>query len=287
MGQLPEFEKKDASNDEIPWGVARVKADKAWPVTQGEGVKVAVVDTGIDCTHPDLAGQCAGGVNIVDKKKPPMDDNSHGTHVSGTIAAIRDGKGVVGVAPRAKLYAVKVLDAEGSGSLFDIIKGLVWCANNGMQVANLSLGAPNGSTLLRLAAAYAKARGVTIMAAAGNDGGAVNYPGAYSESVIAVAALDANDKIADFSSRGKGVAFIAPGVGVKSSVPGGKYDWYDGTSMATPHMTGLAALAVSRGAKGFDAVKAALTKAAEPIKGLKPTEQGAGVVNAAKLVGAK
>jgi len=287
MGQLPKFEKKDASNGEIPWGVARVKADKAWSVTQGEGVKVAVVDTGIDCAHPDLAGQCAGGVNFVDKKKPPMDDNSHGTHVSGTIAALKDGNGVVGVAPKARLYAVKVLDSEGSGSLFDIIKGLVWCANNGMQVANLSLGAPNGSTLLRLAVAYAKARGVTVMAAAGNDSGSVNYPAAYQESVIAVAAMDADDKIADFSSRGKEVAFIAPGVGVKSTIPGGKYDWYDGTSMATPHMSGLAALAVSRGAKGMDAVKAALSKAAEPVKGLTPAEQGAGVVNAAKLVGAK
>ncbi|MBI5244868.1 MAG: S8 family peptidase [Elusimicrobia bacterium] len=283
MGQLPKFVKTDASDGEVPWGIARVKAEKAWALTQGEGVKVAVVDTGIDCGHPDLKGRCAGGVNYVDKAKPPMDDNSHGTHVSGTIAAVKDGKGVVGVAPKAQLYAVKVLDSEGSGSLFDIIKGLIWCANNGMQVANLSLGSPVGSTLLRLAAAYAKARGVTIVAAAGNEGGAVGYPAAYG-GVIAVSALDSDDKIAEFSSRGKEVALIAPGVGIKSSVPGGKYDFYDGTSMAAPHVAGLAALAVSRGAKGHDAVLAALKKAAEPIKGLGPNEQGAGVVNAGKLV---
>ncbi|HAH08221.1 MAG TPA: hypothetical protein DCM05_17135 [Elusimicrobia bacterium] len=286
MAQLKKFEKKDASNGEVPWGIARVNAEKAWTVTQGEGVKVAVVDTGIDCAHPDLKGQCAGGVNYVDKNKPPMDDNSHGTHVSGTIAAVKDGQGVVGVAPKARLYAVKVLDAEGGGSLFSIIKGLVWCGNNGMQVANLSLGAPMGSTLMRLAVAYAKARGVVVMAAAGNDGGSVNYPAAYDDT-IAIAALDPSDKIADFSSRGKEVDFIAPGVNVKSSVPGGKYDWYDGTSMATPHMAGLAALAVAKGAKGYDGVMAALKKAAVPVKDLTAEQQGAGVVDAGKLVGAK
>lgn len=286
MAQLKKFEKKDASSGEIPWGVARVHAEKAWPLTQGEGVKVAVVDTGIDCSHPDLKGQCAGGVNYVDKDKPPMDDNSHGTHVAGTIAAVKDGQGVVGVAPKARLYAVKVLDAEGGGSLFSIIKGLLWCGNNGMQVANLSLGAPMGSTLMRLAVAYAKARGVVVMAAAGNDGGSVNYPAAYDDT-LAVAALDPSDKIADFSSRGPEVDFIAPGVNVKSSVPGGKYDWYDGTSMATPHMTGLAALAVAKGAKGFEGVRSALKKAAVPVAGLSAEQQGAGVVDAGKLAGAK
>jgi subtilisin family serine protease len=286
MSGLKKFEKKDASSGEIPWGVARVNAEKAWPVTQGDGVKVAVVDTGIDCTHPDLKGQCAGGINYVDKNKPPMDDNSHGTHVSGTIAAVKDGSGVVGVAPKVRLYAVKVLDKDGGGSLFSIIKGLLWCGNNGMQVANLSLGAPMGSTLMRLAVAYAKARGVTIMAAAGNDGGSVGYPAAYDDT-IAVSALDPSDKIADFSSRGKEVDFIAPGVNVKSTIPGGKYDWYDGTSMATPHMTGLAALAVAKGAKGFDGVMAALKKAAVPVKDLTAEQQGAGVVDAGKLVGAK
>ncbi len=268
---------------EVPWGIARVDAPAAWAVTQGDGVKVAVIDTGIDCTHPDLRANCAGGYNALDSGKPTMDDNEHGTHVAGTIAGVLDGKGVVGVAPKARLYAVKVLDKDGAGGLTSIIKGLIWAGNNKMDVANMSLGAPMGTIFMRAALKYAQMRGVAVFAAAGNDGGSVNYPGAYPEA-IAVSALTPNEGIAKFSSRGNQVAFIAPGVDVKSSIPGGRYDNFAGTSMATPHMTGLGALAVARGAHGEDAVRAALTKAATRVPGLSASEQGAGVVDAAKLV---
>ncbi len=268
---------------EVPWGIARVNAPAAWAVTQGEGVKVAVIDTGIDCAHPDLAANCAGGYNALDSDMPPMDDNRHGTHVAGTIAGVLDGKGVVGVAPKARLYAVKVLDANGGAGLASIVKGLIWAGKNKMDVANMSLGAPMGTIFMRAALAYASARGVTVFVAAGNDDGSVNYPGAYPEA-ITVAALAPNETIADFSSRGHQVAFIAPGVGVKSSVPGGGYDDFAGTSMATPHMTGLGALAVARGAHGVGAVRSALRRAAAPIPGLSVSEQGAGVVDASKLV---
>ena len=279
---LPKLERKDATQDEIPWGIARVHAPDAWGTSQGAGVKVAVVDTGIDCKHPDLAANCAGGYNAFDSKKEPIDDNNHGTHVAGTIAAVKDGKGVVGVAPQARLYAVKVLDAEGGGRLTTIIKGLVWCGRNGMQVANMSLGTPSPSFFMHLGIMYAKSKGVAIVAAAGNDKGAVNYPAAYKET-IAVSAMDSNDAIAGFSSRGKQVEFIAPGVGVKSTVPGGGYDRYSGTSMATPHVAGLAVLAVSQGARGVDGVRGMLKAAAKPLTGLKPEEQGAGVVDAGLL----
>ena len=268
---------------EVPWGINRVDAAAAWSVTKGEGVKVAVIDTGIDCNHPDLKANCAGGYNALDAGKPPFDDNEHGTHVAGTIAAALDGKGVVGVAPKARLYAVKVLDKDGSGGLTSIIKGLIWAGNNKMDVANMSLGAPMGTIFMRAALKYAAMRGVAVFAAAGNDGGSVNYPGAYPEA-IAVSALGPSETIAKFSSRGKQVQFIAPGVGVKSSVPNGGYDEFSGTSMATPHMTGLGALAVARGAHGVDAVRAALRRAATPIAGLSASEQGAGIVDAAKLV---
>ncbi|MBI3565778.1 MAG: S8 family peptidase [Elusimicrobia bacterium] len=267
---------------EVPWGIARVNAPNAWAVTKGEGVKVAVIDTGIDCGHPDLKANCAGGYNAFDSSKPPMDDNEHGTHVAGTIAGVLDGKGVVGVAPKARLYAVKVLDKDGAGGLTSIIKGLIWAGKNRMDVANMSLGAPMGTIFMRAAVKYAQMNGVTVVAAAGNDGKAVNYPGAYPE-VIAVAALTPQDGIASFSSRGRQVQFIAPGEDVKSSVPGGGYALFDGTSMATPHVAGLAALAVARGAHGVDAVRAALRRAARPLPGLKAEEQGAGVVDAALL----
>ena len=268
---------------EVPWGIARVDAPAAWAVTKGEGVKVAVIDTGIDCDHPDLKANCAGGYNALDSSKPTMDDNEHGTHVSGTIAGILNGQGVVGVAPKARLYAVKVLDKDGAGGLSSIIKGLIWAGKNRMDVANMSLGAPMGTIFMRGALKYAQMNGVAVIAAAGNDGGTVNYPAAYPEA-IAVSALGQDETIAKFSSRGRKVEFIAPGVGVKSSVPGGGYDSFAGTSMATPHMTGLAALAVARGAHGVAQVRAALKRAAKPVPGLKAEEQGYGVVDAAVLV---
>lgn len=267
---------------ELPWGILRVDAPAAWGATKGDGVKVAVIDTGIDCNHPDLRANCAGGANFTGSGLP-LDDNGHGSHVSGTIAGSLDGKGVAGVAPKARLYAVKVLDANGGGGLVSIIRGLIWAANNRMDVANMSLGAPIGTVFMRGALKYAQVRGVAVVAAAGNDGGSVNYPGAYPEA-ICVSALGPDDKLASFSSRGREVAFAAPGVNVKSSIPGGGYDEFSGTSMAAPHMSGLAALAVSRGAHGEAAVRAALRRAAKPVAGLKPFEQGAGVVDAALLV---
>ncbi len=265
---------------EVPWGIARVNAPAAWSVTQGEGVRVAVIDTGIDASHPDLRANVAGGYSALGGSW--FDDNDHGTHVSGTIAAALDGRGVVGVAPKARLYAVKVLDKKGGARLSSIIKGLVWAGKNNMQVANMSLGAPIGSVFMHLAIKYARSRGVTLVAAAGNNGKYVEYPGAYDE-VIAVAASDVRDQIASFSSRGGKVELIAPGVDVLSTVPNGGYDTYSGTSMATPHVTGLAALAVARGASSPDAVRAALHRAARSI-GLAPTEQGRGLVDAALLV---
>ncbi|OGS01625.1 MAG: hypothetical protein A2V88_14400 [Elusimicrobia bacterium RBG_16_66_12] len=268
---------------EVPWGIARVDAPAAWAVTKGEGVKVAVIDTGIDCGHPDLKANCAGGYNALDSSKPAMDDNEHGTHVAGTIAGVLNGTGVVGVAPKARLYAVKVLDKDGAGGLSSIIKGLIWAGKNKMDVANMSLGAPMGTIFMRAALKYAQMKGVAVIAAAGNDGGTVNYPAAYPEA-IAVSALDKDETIAKFSSRGRKVEFIAPGVDVKSSIPGGGYDNFAGTSMATPHMTGLAALAVARGAHGLAQVRSALKRAAKPVPGLKPEEQGGGVVDAAALM---
>jgi subtilisin len=267
---------------EVPWGIRRVNAPAAWSVSEGQGVRVAVIDTGIDAGHPDLAGRVAGGYNAVDPAKPWFDDNVHGTHVSGTIAGNRDGRGVVGVAPKATLFAVKVLNAAGSGSISSIIKGLVWCARNDIQVANMSLGSPVGSVFLRLAIKYVSSKGVAIVAAAGNSGGSVGYPASYPET-IAVSASDSQDQLAFFSSRGPRVDFVAPGVDVYSTEPGGRFGTHSGTSMATPHVTGLAALAVARGARGQAAVRAALAHAAHPI-GLRPIEQGRGMIDAAEVV---
>jgi subtilisin family serine protease len=271
----------------MPWGIMRVKAPSAWDFTEASGVRVAIIDTGIDSSHSDLQGKVDGGYNaITDCERVDcwQDDNGHGTHVSGTVAA--NGRGLVGVAPKARLYGVKVLDAEGSGSLSDVIKGIIWAANNGMQVANMSLGSPMPSDTMQRALRYAKARGVIVVAAAGNSGGSVGFPGAYPET-IAVAASDWNDNIASFSSRGDEVKFIAPGVSIVSSAMGGDYASFSGTSMACPHVAGLAALAVSQGWRGLDGpdgVLSALRKAAVPLASLTPQEQGFGMIDAGKLV---
>lgn len=268
---------------EIPWGVKRVNAPGVWNATMGEGVTVAIIDTGMDYTHPDLARNYAGGYNAVKPETPPLDDHGHGTHVSGTIGAIRDRQGVAGVAPNVKLYAVKVLDANGSGSYSNIVDGIQWAADNKIQVINMSLGGGSGTPALAAVMTAADKAGVTIVCAAGNDSGPVGFPAKYPEA-IAISASDSSDKIASFSSRGAEIAFIAPGVDIYSTYKGGSYKKLSGTSMASPHVAGLAALAVASGADTPVKVKAALKKAASSI-GLKPTEEGAGMINAATLAG--
>ncbi|MBI5883170.1 MAG: S8 family peptidase [Elusimicrobia bacterium] len=274
---------KAGEDPEQPWGIQRVNAAGAWAKTQGAGVRVAVIDTGIDYNHPDLKGNVYGGANVVNEAKPKdyMDDQGHGTHVSGTIAALKDGKGVVGVAPKAKLFGVKVLDAEGSGDYSTIIAGIQWAVKNKMQVANMSLGAEEGMDALHEAIKAATSAGLLIVAAAGNNGGKVGYPAAYPE-VVAVSASNSADKITSFSSRGPEIAFIAPGANIKSSFMGGGYENLDGTSMACPHVVGLAALAAGLGHKG-EAIRGALERAATPLPGLTATQQGKGFINAAKI----
>lgn len=271
---------------ELPWGIKRVNAPEAWKAAAGQGVKVAVIDTGIDYDHPDLKANIAGGWNATSKEKPNdfKDDHGHGTHVSGTIAALDDSQGVVGVAPKATVYGVKVLDANGSGTFDDVIAGMQWAVENKMQVASMSLGAYRGNDSLKAAVEAMAKAGVALVAAAGNSGGSVAFPAAYP-GAIAIAASDSADKVAYFSSRGPQVALIAPGVDVKSTTLGGTYGTMSGTSMATPHVSGLAALAISaKGLKGGEAVRAELKKAATPLKDAPAEQQGAGLVDAAMLV---
>ncbi len=293
MKNLPKLRPNVGKSAEVQWGVRRVNAPAAWPSNKGRGVKIGIVDTGIDPKHPDLAARVKGGHNAIDKDQPWHDDHSHGSHVAGITAATLNGSGVVGVAPEADLYGIKVLTKEGSGSLFGIVGGIMWCVENGMHVVNMSLGAAQGNFLFEYAVNALANADIPLIAASGNDGKTVNYPAKYP-AAIAVSALcppegDENPKlcsgkaIATFSSRGPEVEFIAPGVKIPSSVLGGGIKAYSGTSMAAPHVTGLAALALANGAKGVAGVRAALKGAAEKLPGLSPSEQGAGVINAGKL----
>jgi subtilisin len=227
----------------VPIGVSQVKAPAAWGCSRGKGIKVAVLDTGIDWTHPDLAANVKGAVSFV-PGETAMDGNSHGTHCAGTIGAVMNDAGVVGVAPEAWLYAVKVLSNGGNGNWSWLISGLNWCVQNNIKIASMSLGGGGAPAALETMCNAAFNAGVLLVAAAGNSGPGMNtvgQPGRY-RNVIAVSAIDNANVIASFSSRGPEVELAAPGVQVLSTVPGGGYGQKSGTSMACPHVSGGAAV---------------------------------------------
>ena len=272
------------------WGVKHIGAG---PVhaggNLGAGVKVAIIDSGIDCTHPDLDGNCMGGIDFVNDDNDPSDDLGHGTHVAGTVAAENDGAGVVGVAPQALLYGVKVLDSGGSGNWSDIIAALEWAVDNGIQVTNNSYGASGyPGTIVEEAFASAYAQGVLHIASAGNsgncsgDGDSVGYPGAFA-SVVAVAATNSSDARACFSSTGPMVEISAPGVNILSASMGGGYHGLNGTSMASPHVAGVAALVIASGVTSNVDVRARLVDTANDLGALGHDPlYGFGLVDAAE-----
>jgi subtilisin len=243
------------------WGVEHIHSGEAHArgVT-GAAVKVAVLDSGIDYTHPDLTAHYAGGYDFVNDDANPMDDFGHGTHVAGIIAAVYNGVGVVGVAPDVQLYALKVLDSTGYGWWSDVIAALQWAVDHGIQVTNNSYAGTSATDLsvllqpnaLRNAFDNAEAAGVLHVAAAGNSGNAdgtgdnVRYPARF-DSVIAVAATDQDNSRASFSSTGPDVELSAPGVDIYSTSLGGGYGTGSGTSFASPHAAGVAALVISAG----------------------------------------
>ncbi|MFZ2969966.1 MAG: S8 family peptidase [Minisyncoccia bacterium] len=261
----------------IPTGVNRIDAESLG--NKGAGVVVAVIDTGIDTSHRDLLGQVIGGINCsTGKPSNYKDGNGHGTHVAGTIAALNNSIGVVGVAPQAKLLAVRVLDNYGSGTWSSVICGIDWVTANAsaknIKVANMSLGGTglsdnncgntNGDALHR-AICRSRDAGVTYVVAAGNEGENANLhvPSAYDDAVITVSALADSDGLAggiggslsgwnypddtfaDFSNYGAVVDIGAPGVNIRSTWKGGTYNTISGTSMASPHVAGVAALYIA------------------------------------------
>jgi serine protease len=281
------------------WHMSKVGAESAWEYACGTGVTVAVVDTGIACYDKagfmkgtDLNGtSCVAGYNFVDKNEVAADDQGHGTHVAGTIAqTTNNGIGVAGLANCAKLMPVKVLSKQGWGTMADVAEGIRWAADHGAQVINLSLGSSSKAKVVEDAVVYAYKKGVVVVAAAGNSGRAVGYPAGYP-TVIAVSATDQKDGLAWFSSRGPEVAIGAPGVSVTQQTicQNGKnkceiYGVFNGTSMASPHVAGAAALVVGQGITDPDAVRSTLQKTAVE-KG--PKEHfGAGILDAAKAVSA-
>lgn len=234
---------------ETTWGVTRLGASTTYASDViGTGVRVAILDTGIDYTHPDLIASYAGGYNFVAGNTDPKDDNGHGTHIAGTISAAHNGVGVVGVAPGVQLYALKVLDSTGSGFTSSIIAALDWAIANKIQITNNSFGSPTTmGSAAQAAYERAKLAGILNVAAAGNSGtcntttDTVEYPAKYT-STLAVAATDSTNGHACFSGSGTKVEISAPGVAIISTKNGGGTASFTGTSMATPHVAASAAL---------------------------------------------
>lgn len=241
-------------NETIRYNLTKIKATTAWDSCyRGAGVTVAVVDTGVDLDHTDLAANLVSGKTFVDGTSSADDDYGHGTHVAGIIAAVNNNGGVIGVAPEASIMPVKVLNSSGSGSIADVADGIVWAADNGADIINLSLASTSSSTTLKNAVNYAVNKGVLLVAAGGNCGDSNYgdnycsyqdqpvYPAAYS-NVMAVASTDSSDSQSSFSNQGSYIDIAAPGSSIYSTYKGGSYATMSGTSMAAPHVAGLAAL---------------------------------------------
>ncbi|MGN6132457.1 MAG: S8 family serine peptidase [Nocardioidaceae bacterium] len=226
------------------WALTRLDAERLWAQQPGRGTIVAVVETGVDATHPDLTGDVLAGTDYVAPGGNGFADaNGHGTHVAGIIAATANNHlGIAGLAQGVKILPVRALDGNGSGWDSDIAQGIVYATDHRASVVNLSLGG-DPSDVTASAVSYALAHNVVVVAAAGNDGPTDNttsYPAAYP-GVLAVAASDSSDGIAYFSTRGSYVDVAAPGDDIVSTVPGG-YAAMSGTSMATPYAAAAAAL---------------------------------------------
>jgi major intracellular serine protease len=228
------------------WNITAFDLPKAWELSQGEGIVIAVLDTGCDLDHPDLINNLLPGYNFVNPGSPPVDDNGHGSHVIGTLVAENNDIGVVGVCPKTKVRPVKVLDGKGNGNLLNVAKGIRWAIEQKVDLISMSLGAPSPVAQVRKAIQAAAAAGITCFVAAGNAGNTkdVFYPSAYPET-IAIGAIDINMRRASFSNTGMNLDFMAPGVDIFSTVPDNWYATLSGTSMAQPFACGVAALVLS------------------------------------------
>lgn len=272
----------------LPWGVKAIHAPQAWSTSTGVQVKIGVIDTGADYRHPDLKHSLATGVNLIHRGMLPLDDNGHGTHIAGTLAAAGGNRGMMGVAPRALLHPVKAFDHNGSAYVSDIVLGIDWCVHNRMDIINMSFGMKTRSKALHNVVIKAYRAGIAIIASSGNDGKrGGDYPARYPET-IAVGAMDKRRRIAAFSNRGSYIDVYGPGEGIPSCWLKEGYKEMSGTSMATSHVTGAATLLLAlRPGLTPRELKLLLRRTASPVrlrKGQRRASLGGGAVDALRLL---
>lgn len=281
------------------WNLDLIQSDAAHAVSTGAGAVVAVVDSGTQSDHPDLAGHVGQGYDFVQNDATPQDGNGHGTHVSGIIgAASGNGIGVESVAPGATIMPVRVLGDDGGGSTDTVAKGVDYARTHGADVINLSLGSDvpligaMGGDAFDAAVHRALAAGIVVVAASGNNGVPLCEQPAAGDGLLCVGAVDKRKQRSFFSSFGSGLGLVAPGGSgtgapgedVLSTYKGSGYETLAGTSQAAPHVSGVAALLVARGVRGQAAVKRILSTATDLGAPGKDPEYGAGLVNARAAV---
>ncbi len=277
-----------ANTQIIPWGVGHIRAPEAWRKSMGSRVKVGVIDTGIDYHHPDLQRSISRGINLLNRSLPPFDDNGHGTHIAGTIAAASRKNGILGVAPRASIHPVKAFDYSGNAYVSDIIAGIDWCVQNRLDIINMSFGMKTFSKALEYAVLNAYQAGTIIVASSGNDGrkATVDYPARFQQ-VVSVGAVTRTNKIASFSNRGKRIDIYAPGERIYSAWLHGKYNEMSGTSMATAHVSGVIALMLAlKPSLKPQQIKLILKRCSISLGWGKRAGSGAGRINARRAVSA-
>ncbi|GAB1159632.1 MULTISPECIES: S8 family peptidase [Paenibacillus] len=264
---------KPATAQGVPWGVKQIRAPKVWSVSTGHRIKIGVIDTGADYHHPDLRYSLARGINLLNRSLLPHDDNGHGTHIAGTIAAANSTEGMIGVAPRSLIYPVKAFDHNGSAYVSDIVLGIDWCVRNRVDIINMSFGMKTRSKALLDVVNRAHQAGIVIVASSGNDGKrrSIDYPARYPQT-ISVGATDKNRRIASFSNRGAYVDVYAPGDKIISSWVQGKHHEMSGTSMATSHVSGAIALLLAKhpGLSPSE-IKTLVKRATVPLRARKST----------------
>lgn len=262
------------------WGLEAINAPRVWYKTKGEGVKILVIDTGIEKDHPDLKHAFKFGINMFEKSEDVTDEFGHGTHVAGLLVGLKTG-----VAPEAELYVAKVLDSNGNGSLASVMDGITCAINMEVDILCMSLGTANGLPQIfteRISEAYKS--GITIICATGNnDIGEPQYP-SFLDEVIAVGGIGKDFKRASFSNYGEQMDVVAPAVEIVSTYKNGKYAKMTGTSMASPLVAGAIALIISYNRKkGIELTPKDIKEMLKKL-GTHSDEYGHGIMDLTKLM---